>query len=118
MKLDEEATTKTYWVPYSNTDLTEGRGRPIALAVCTCRTTAERLGKGKGPMGSHCYIKPITAIAIDGQWYFPQSCVNVEYPTEMDEKEQESKDLQQKTLQRAQELGLTKKELEILGVKV
>lgn len=39
--------TKDVWLTVTNSDLTEGRGRPVILYVCDSPVTAIRLGKKK-----------------------------------------------------------------------
>jgi hypothetical protein len=60
--------TKAVWIAWTNADLTEGRGSPSPLFVCASRTTAERLGRGKGVHGSDCQVKPSVAYNIAGLW--------------------------------------------------
>ena len=43
--------TKPCWLVISNSDLTEGRGKRVILAVTWSRTTANRRAKGMGSQG-------------------------------------------------------------------
>lgn len=59
---------KKLWVAVSNTDLTEGRGKPIIVGYSTNKATAKRVGKGRGVMGSDCRVKQKTFwVAPDNQ---------------------------------------------------
>lgn len=53
--------TKTYYSVYTNSDLTEGRGYHIPLALCESESTAVRLGKKKYVQGSDCPVNELTA---------------------------------------------------------
>ena len=65
-----EVETKDVWVAWTNTDLTEGRGYPIPLAVCELETTAIRLGRKGSVMGSDCHVSKATAVFF-GCWLVP-----------------------------------------------
>jgi hypothetical protein len=51
------------YVVITNTDLTEGCGMEVPLAVCEMRSTAERIGKNNYIQGSNCPI-----IEYDAKW--------------------------------------------------
>lgn len=65
-----EVETKDVWVAWTNTDLTEGRGHRIPLAVCELETTAIRLGRKGSVMGSDCLVTKETAV-FSGGWLIP-----------------------------------------------
>ena len=62
MKIED---SKKVWVAWSNTDLTEGRGKPIPKAVCEEESTAVRLGKKGDVQGSDCYISESIAVKLN-----------------------------------------------------
>lgn len=47
------ADQKTVYVVYTNTDLLNGEGQEVAIAVCDTKETAERLASGRGVRGNH-----------------------------------------------------------------
>lgn len=61
----------TVFMPYTNTDLTEGRGEEYPLAYCNLRVTAQRLGKGKSVMGTDCCIEEAETYFINNVRYAP-----------------------------------------------
>lgn len=65
-----EVETKEVWVAWTNTDLTEGRGKRVPLAVCELETTAIRLGRKGYVMGSDCPVTKETAVFYGG-WLIP-----------------------------------------------
>lgn len=76
--------TKVLFVTYTNSDLTEGRGYHIPIAVSETLSTGERLGKGNYVQGSDCPVNEVECIKVDDEWYIPLNCVNVIKPTEAD----------------------------------
>lgn len=57
-----EAIGKQYrvlWAVQTNTDLTEGRGEPIVIGVCSDRETALKLAHRRGVMGSDAQVVQI-----------------------------------------------------------
>lgn len=55
-KGEEMLEKKEVWVAMSNTDRTEGRGKPKIVAYSYVKATAYRLGMGKGVQGSDCPV--------------------------------------------------------------
>lgn len=100
--------TKQVWVVFTNTDLTEGRGRQIPLYVCELGSTAIRMGKGKGVMGSDCSVSETTAVKINNNWLYPNF---LHTPTEDDRREQRKMDKKNAVLEKALGLGLTAEEI-------
>ena len=76
--------TKVLFLTYTNSDLTEGRGYHIPIAVSETLSTGERLGKGKYVQGSDCPVNEVECINVDERWYIPLDCVNVIKPTNND----------------------------------
>lgn len=100
----------------SNSDLTEGRGRPVFIAYCKAEATAKRLAKGKGVMGTDADIRMIELVpsSMFSVPLIPVSVINIEYPTKEDEAEQLRRDKFEACLQKAVEAGLTHDEIEAL----
>ena len=76
--------TKVLFLTYTNSDLTEGRGYHIPIAVSEMLSTAERLGKGKYVQGGDCPVNEVECIHVNARWYIPLDCVNVIKPTNND----------------------------------
>jgi hypothetical protein len=71
---------KFVWVVWQNTDLCEGRGGLVPLAVCETPETALRIGKGKDVQGCDCnftkekaYLHKLedTGGSLRSYWYAP-----------------------------------------------
>ena len=52
------------WVVWVNSDLTEGRGRLIPLAVCASEATARRLAKGRDTQGTNGVVDRWPAVRV------------------------------------------------------
>lgn len=102
---------KDVWVAWTNTDLTEGRGEAIPLAVCELKSTAIRLGKGKSVQGINCKITKEQAVHIDGAWL---SVFHLERPTKADLVLQGKIEAKETAIEKAIKAGLTKEDLAIL----
>jgi hypothetical protein len=94
---------KPYYVTYTNSDLTEGRGYHIPIALCESESTAVRLGKGRYVQGGNCPVNEVNAVKIDGcGWYIPIDCVKIEKATEIDTQT----DAKINAIKKAREVGL------------
>ena len=109
--------TKTVWVAYTNTDLTEGRGYDIPIAVCEVEITAHRMARKKYIQGSDGPVRPMELLKIDGKWYAPSAAINVVKPTREDVTEQEAIEAKRKALAKAKAAGLSNDDLLALGAK-
>lgn len=98
----------------TNSDLTEGRGYPITLALTKLESTAIRLGKGRSVMGSDCEIKAVDVFNHEGKLYVPLDYVPVKMPTKDDEREQLKIDNMRAAKEKAKKLGLTDEDIRIL----
>lgn len=107
-------TTKQVFIVWTNTDLTEGRGRQIPIHVCETMATARRIASKKGVMGSDADVHPFEAIYHNGSWCCPVAIVA---PTDDDKRKQEQLDAKSKVMEKAIAAGLTKEDLAALGVK-
>ena len=108
---------KIMWVAYTNTDLTEGRGRQVPIAVCTTQATAIRLGRYKYIQGSDCPIDTVEFLKIDGKWYASTAAINVVEPTGEDVAAQAALDAKQLATNKAKAAGLTDADLLALGTR-
>lgn len=98
----------------SNSDLTEGRGRPINLAYCASQATAKRLSKKKGVMGSDAEVRAYDVLFLDGKPVIPLSLLTIEFATKEDEAEQKRIESVDSVIRKAKEAGITEDELIIL----
>jgi hypothetical protein len=107
----EKLETKTVWVAWTNSDLTEGRGYRFPLVVCESETTACRLGSDGGVQGSACPVTSETAIYYNGLWLIPGRIVPPSAEdTEKDKERAQIKDI----IKRAKKAGLTDAEISLL----
>ena len=98
------------YVVWQNTDLTEGRGKQRNIATCLLKTTAERLGKGRGVQGCNCMVTRERAYVIDGRTY----CIgNLEHPSDSDHEKEKKEKIKNAVLEKAKAV-LTDEEIEIL----
>lgn len=108
---NKPAETKTVWVAYTNSDLTEGRGAQIPLAICELKSTAIRLGAREYVMGTNCPVYPTELVKVDGKWYAPRGLIQVLPPTDADVKAQAEYDAAEDAVGKALALGLTPEEI-------
>ena len=102
--------TKVLFVTYTNSDLTEGRGYHIPIAVSETLSTSERLGKGKYVQGSNCPVNEVECIKVDKKWYIPLDCVNVIKANETDLANEKKRI----AIEKAKALGLSESDLKAL----
>lgn len=109
-----KANERTVWVVTANSDLTEGRGSNVPIAVCDIEATALRLAKKKGVMGSDAVVRQAKVAVIDGTMHVPLWCVGVHYPIGDDLAEQKRIDAGRSARQKALAAGLTEDEINAL----
>ena len=91
----------------TNSDLTEGRGRPVTIGLAYNKFTAQRMAEKKGVMGSNAEVRPLRLLINDGKKYINIDSLSVEWPSEKD-KELQNKELERiAIIERAKTLGLT-----------
>ena len=107
------------FIPYGNTDNTEGRGSEYTLGFCLLASTATRIAKGKGVMGTDAGVDEKFAYKIENTWYAP---VIFAQPTPEDEKIEKLREIEYtikqnkiKVLKKAKDLGLSEEEIKILN---
>lgn len=106
--------TKTVWVAYTNTDLTEGRGRQVPLHICEMKVTAERLGKNGYVMGTQCPVEPMELVKLEGKWYAPRAAIEVIQPSAADIAAQQLLDAREAVLAKAKAAGLSDEDIKTL----
>lgn len=95
----------------TNTDLTEGRGQLISVALCPVEATARRLAAGRYIMGSDCPIEQVPGLYVEGQWYVPVRFVPLEEPRASDISKQACIDKKREVMAKAKRLGLSDQEI-------
>lgn len=113
-----EAETAQFWVVVSNTDLVEGRGRPIYQHYCYLRSTAIRLANGLGVQGSVAPVRLVTLVrGTNGSWYNPDGSIIPVMPTQADQLAEHANLERDRVVQLAIDAGLTEEEIEVLRSK-
>ncbi|AZV93552.1 hypothetical protein CBF45_07340 [Bordetella sp. J329] len=107
----EIQSTKPVWVAWTNTDLTEGRGHQIPLAVAETKETAVRIGKRRYVMGSDCPVTESMAVEIKGQWLIPGV---IHAATKEDKAAEDARLARQSAVERAKAAGLSDADIEAL----
>ena len=106
--------SKFVYVAYSNTDITEGRGYDVPIAVCECEATAIRLAKGRYVQGSNGPVRKVEVIEVDGKFFYPNSAVSVVKPNSQDIEAQVKMDAKTAAIEKALAAGLTEDEISAL----
>ena len=105
---------KLFYVAYSNSDLTEGRGYDIPIAVCELEATAIRRAHKQYVQGTNGPVRSFDAIELDSRWYLPIQVTDVIKPSEEDKKVQKRLDEKRSAIERAKISGLTEADINIL----
>lgn len=103
--------SKTVFIPWTNTDCTEGKGQQYPLEVCQLLATAIRKGHQRFVQGLNCPVTEETAYMIDGHWYAP---VIIHGPTARDRGEQVRLDKLEKIKERCYARGLSENDVKYL----
>lgn len=99
------------FVVVANTDLTEGRGAQIPIAVCWSETTAKRIGRKRDVQGSDATVLKTKLYRINQTWYGP---VHVQSPDAVDTVIDKKKADRQAAIERARALGLSEQDINTL----
>ena len=108
---NKELKTKSIFIVWTNTDLTEGRGYQVPIAYCEKEATARRLAKKKGVMGTDASISEYAASSYNGEWLAP---IRIEPSTKEDDEQQKKIDAYNATIKKARAAGLSEEDLKIL----
>lgn len=103
--------TREAWLIEVNTDLTEGKGHNVPLALCSIEATANRMARGRNVQGSAGNVSPVKLIAIGGRWYGP---VDILEPSAEDVTVQKATDASRAVVARAKAAGLNDADIEAL----
>lgn len=104
---------KTVYVVFANSDLTEGRGMQMPVAVCLLEATARRLAKKRDVMGADATVVTMSAFKINEVWFIPGDPYS---PTPEDERMEPRIVAFRNALARAQAAGLSQDEIKALGI--
>lgn len=107
----ETSNPRKAWVVWINSDLTEGRGFEIPLAICEIEATARRLAKGASTQGSYGRVEMIPVHKNGRLWYGP---VVLKAPSREDKQFQKQLDMAYEAHAKALEAGLTREEIAAL----
>lgn len=107
------------YVVWTNTDLSEGRGREYAMAYTKLEATARRLARRNYVQGTDCHVTKADLLWHDGEWYAPGPRVepgtreDIEEQKRLDE-EKRREALRDRAIERAKSLGLTDEEIRLM----
>ena len=104
----------TLWAVWTNSDLTEGRGREHVKYFCRTEATAKRLAKRGYVQGGDCPVKPVTVLFLDGKHVLPANLINVVEPTEEDINAERRISVHRAALEKAKALGLSDDEIKAI----
>lgn len=110
-----QATTKTVYVAYTNTDCTEGRGYDVPIAVCEMEATAKRIAKKQYVQGSDGPVRSVDLVKIGDKWYAPSAAINIIKPSKDDVAVQARVDAKRDALEKAKALGLSEDDIKALA---
>jgi hypothetical protein len=102
------------WGVFVNSDLTEGRGFETILAVCKLEATAMRVAKRANVQGSDGVIRKVRLFWHDGKVHGP---IELTMPTSGDEAAQKMLDRRRSALEKAEALGLSTEDLDVLSAR-
>lgn len=103
------------WAVYTNSDLTEGRGRQYVAHFCKLRATALRLAKRGYVQGTDCPVAPVTVLVLDGKLVLPMSLIEVANPSREDEAAEAQLLAKEAAIEKARAAGLTEDEIKLLS---
>lgn len=106
------AETKTVYIVWTNTDLTEGRGFQVPLHICETMATAIRLSKRAGVQGCDADVRSFEAVKVGAQWCAP---FVLKTATREDVQAQKQIDARNAALAKAKAVGLSDDDLRALG---
>lgn len=112
---DAPSSERIVYVAMTNTDLTEGRGWQIPLAVCEAESTAIRFAKKAYVMGADAPVEAVGLLLHEGKWYAPISIIRIHRPTQEDTSAQKALNAHREALEKAKAAGLTEEDIKALG---
>ena len=109
-----EPMKEILWAVYTNTDLTEGRGRQYVSHFCRLQATAIRLAKKGYVQGSDCPVKPVEVLNFDGKRVLPADLLMIWEPSKNDEAKEEQLRFREEARAKAKAAGLSDEDIAIL----
>lgn len=106
---------KKVYVAWVNTDLTEGKGHQVPLAVCELEATAIRLGTHQDVQGTDATVMEDWAFTMPDspyRWYIPGRVIQASVE---DKKVQELRDAKRIVIAKLREAGITEEELKLIS---
>ncbi len=110
--------SRTLYVVFTNTDLTEGRGWQYPIGYSFNEYTALRVAKKKGVMGTDGDVSGYPTLIVDGKEYVPVSLLNIQRPEQADIDKEQADKKRKETVARLLEAGADPEDLKALGVKI
>lgn len=107
----EISETKDVWLSVGNSDLTEGRGRPVILHVCESYETAKRLGARRSVQGSDADVQKSIAVKVGSRWLAP---VDIEPESQQDKTRREIRERREETIKKMRDSGFTDEEINLM----
>ena len=114
-KPEDNAKTHIAYCAWTNTDLSEGRGKKVPFAISQLRTTAQRLGRGKGVGGRDCVVEEVEIYDIDGKLFGP---IYIHFPTVEDSKLEEKLENHDSSMLELTKLGLDETQIKRIVSKI
>lgn len=106
---------KTVYIVTSNSDLTEGKGVQQFKYYCWARSTAERIAKGAGVMGSDADVIALPAYLHDFYWYLPALDKQIFQPTQEDTDKEVQRSSALATFKKMKAKGFSDKEIKLVS---
>lgn len=111
-----ERQVGSVFVPFTNTDCTEGRGMDIAVATCRVESTARRLARRNYVQGTDGPVKEVPIMSYHGLQVIPLWAVNLVQPSGQDELVNIRLKRRKEALAKLADAGLTEADIAALTV--
>ena len=108
--------SRTLYVVFTNTDLTEGRGWQHPIGYSFNEYTALRFAKNKGVMGSDAHVNGYSTLIVDGKEYVSVGLLNIQRPEQADIDKERADKKRKETITRLLDAGVDPEDLKTLGV--
>lgn len=103
---------KKVWVAWTNSDLTEGKGKSFPLVVCDKKSTAIRLGSRGGVMESDCVVTEESAVEFpNGRWLIPGRIISASIE---DDKQEAISDKREAAIIKCRDAGISEDEIKAI----
>lgn len=102
------------WGVFVNSDLTEGRGFDVLLGLCRLEATALRIAKRANVQGSDGVVRKVQLCMREGKLCGP---IQLKEPSAADEAAQVMMDKKRLVREKAEALGLSTEDLDVLSAR-